>query len=178
MSACLETLLADTPERKAQADAADRAVKATTRAIRSQRFETIRAMCTDNATVSGYTSQPALAANYEGAIRALCGELDALAGRNATPQSGCFHVPCFLDDAEVLVEFEYQPEEGDGWNEPHYDESVTVLCALVNGVWVDADQFADAVHEAWIQRGADWLDEQRQESEDMKAEARAEARFA
>jgi hypothetical protein len=173
MSALLERGL--DAERKAQADAADLAI---TRAVVSHRFDTIRALCTAKATVHGYTSYPGLADLYERSIRTLCAELDTLHGRNATPQNGCFHVGCFLGDADVLVEFEYEGESGDGWNEPREEESVTLLCALVNGVWVDADQFSESVQEAWNQRAIDWMTEQRQSAADDAAEARYREREA
>ena len=32
-------------------------------------------------------------------------------------------------ESQVRIEFEYEPAEGDGWNEPHFPEQVTILSA-------------------------------------------------
>lgn len=159
MSAKLDQLL--TRQQRADADAADAAQR---KALQQR-------------AASHYGDQAKIIA-LEADIAGLKRELDTLAGRNATPQNDCFHVACFLGDADVLVEFEYEPASGDGWNQPREEESVTLLCALVNGVWVDAHQFAESVQEAWQQRAIDWQTEQAKRAADDAAEARSEARFA
>ena len=112
----------------------------------------------------------------EGALRiaaaGLAADLALIKGHGLTAQEGCFTVEAFLGDADVLVEFDHQPSEGDGWNEPHYDESVTPICALVNGVWVDADQFSETVLDRWHQAGIERLEFLRECDEADRAEAR------
>jgi hypothetical protein len=178
MSTCLEQLLADTPERKAQADAADAAqakrAQAFSAAIRSQRFGNIRMLCREQASHMGSVSYPALCDLYEHAIRALCDELDTLGGRNATPQAGCIHAWCSLDSADVLVEFEHEPADGDGWNSPRYAESCTPINVLVNGNWISADEFDDDTRTAWAEKALEHLQAMRDDAAEARAEAMAE----
>ncbi len=125
-------------------------------------------------------TQPARWASWlrslpEGALRiaaaGFSADLALIQGHGLTPQEGCFTAKAFLGDADVIVEFEHQPSEGDGWNEPHYDESITPLCALINGVWVDADQFSQEVQDRWQQAGIDHLQFLRECDEADRAEA-------
>lgn len=64
-------------------------------------------------------------------------------GKGQRPQSGCKFATVSLEEAEVLVEYEFRPEQ-----EPIYDvespgvgpgcpASLTVLQMLVNGRWID-----------------------------------------
>ena len=111
----------------------------------------------------------------EGALRiaaaGFAADLATFEGHGLTPQEGCFHAESFLGDANVIVEFEHEGESGDGWNEPHYDESITPLCALINGVWVDADQFSEEVQDRWQQAGVAHLEFLRECDEADRAEA-------
>jgi hypothetical protein len=70
-------------------------------------------------------------------------DLRTLKGENATPQRGCQFHTTILGDAEVLVEYEYEPASGDGWNEPHEPATVTVLQLFINGKWCDASDILD-----------------------------------
>lgn len=111
----------------------------------------------------------------EGALRiaaaGLAADLALIKGHGLTPQESCFTAEAFLGDADVLVEFGHQPSEGDGFHEPHYDESITPLCALINGVWVDADQFSEDVTDRWQQAGVDHLAAQREADLEDRAAA-------
>jgi hypothetical protein len=71
-------------------------------------------------------------------------ELRTFRGQNATPPAGCAFHTTILGDAEVLVEYEFEPESGDGFNEPHESASVTVLQLLINGKWCDAEDILSA----------------------------------
>ena len=141
----------------------------------SARLNKILHANTAKATVHGYTSFPALADAYERSLRSLCDDLDTLEGLNATPAKGCFLCWCFLGDASVLVEFEYEPAERETRDEPGHPESVEVLRALINGAWVDAE-FPEKVIDVWTQRCVEHMGELRQRAADDEAEARAEAR--
>ena len=111
------------------------------------------------------------------AAQELADELAKLQGIGHQPQNGCFHVECHIGDADVLVEFEHEPSDGDGWNEPHVDESLEPLCALVNGVWVEADQFDSDVVERWTKAGWEHLQKlAEQDEEDRAAAQEAERR--
>lgn len=108
------------------------------------------------------------------AAQELADELAKLQGHGHTPQNGCFHVEAFLGDADVLVEFEHEGASGDGWNEPRYEESITPLCVLINGTWVDCDQFAPEVLNRWHEKGWEHL----KDLAERDAEDRAAAQYA
>lgn len=105
------------------------------------------------------------------AADALAADLALMQGHGHQPQPGCFHAEAFLGDADVLVEFEHEGESGDGYHEPHYDESIKPLCVLVNGKWVDADQFADDVQDRWTEAGWEHLKHLREAAEEDRAAA-------
>lgn len=111
----------------------------------------------------------------EGALRiaaaGFAADLATIEGHGLTPQNGSFFAESFLGDANVLVECEHEGASGDGWNEPHYDESITPICALINGVWVDADQFSEDVTDRWQQAGVDHLAAQREADLEDRAAA-------
>lgn len=77
-------------------------------------------------------------------------------GRGQKPQAGCRFATVSLDDADTLVEYEFQPEEA-----PNYDvesrgvgpgcpASVTVIQALINGRWIDPrDVLREEIVERW-----------------------------
>ena len=97
-----------------------------------------------------------------GELRTRIAELDHLKGVNAKPQAGCGIVPVEMGKARVLVEFEMEPGE-----RPVYDvespvcgpgcgPTVAIVRALVNGEWVDPeDYFADTLIAKWEQQVLD-----------------------
>jgi hypothetical protein len=99
---------------------------------------------------------PAAVAHYEGL--AAQAELQRLQGKGLIPQAGCLIAEMPLGDASVFVEYEYTPgrpgvhtlRNGDpGY--PDEPAEVVILNVLVNGAMVDADLFADAVLDRWVQ---------------------------
>lgn len=120
----------------------------------------------------GYVSHSELCRAYETVISRLCADLEVYRGTALTPQAGCALHQTSWGDATVWVELEIQPEEGDGWNEPHHDESVRVIGILVNGRMCDADLADEDTQERWVQ---EWLDERRIESEQWAIEQREAA---
>ncbi len=128
-------------------------------------------------TVQGYTAQHMVAAAHEKTIRMLCDELNVLQGYGQTPARGTLHEMLLLDETEVLVEYEVQPEEGDGWNEPHYPEEINVLRAFINGHWIEADVFSQTVIDRRLDAIRERRDEQAQVAADDAAEARARDRM-
>lgn len=87
---------------------------------------------------------------HEATIRTLHAVLDEYRGTNAMVQPGCGHQRMILGDAEVLVEFEFEPEDGDGWELPHTPAAFTVIGVLINGVWCSAEDVVPAsVIERW-----------------------------
>ena len=105
------------------------------------------------------------------AAQQLADELALLNGYGHHPQNGCFYTECHLGDADVLVEYEHEPSSGDGWNEPRYEESITPIQALINGVWVDCNGFDSDVIERWTQAGIDHLQALRESDEEDRAAA-------
>lgn len=94
---------------------------------------------------------------------ATIGELAALyndaAGHSAAPSSGCRIAYLPFGPLRVAVEYEAEPEEGDGWNEPHYPASVAVLAVYLNGQWCRADDVATAEQiEAWQEQILDGVE--------------------
>lgn len=54
-----------------------------------------------------------------------------------------------LGTAHVEVAFEFEPEEGDGWELPRYEATYEPIAVNVNGKWVDAELFAEEQLDAW-----------------------------
>jgi hypothetical protein len=50
----------------------------------------------------------------------------------ALPQ-GQFEYSWSVLDEPIVCHLEYSPAEGDGWNEPHYPDSVSLCAAYLNG---------------------------------------------
>jgi hypothetical protein len=96
-------------------------------------------------TVDGATSQHMVAAAHERTIRALCQVIAQYRGTLAQAQAGCRIFSFPFGPAEVLVEAEYEAEDGDGWNSPHYSECWRVTDVLINGNWCSAELFSDDV---------------------------------
>ena len=65
-------------------------------------------------------------------------KLAAFTGSDSKPQPGCGRATMRWGDAECVVEYEFEPSEGDGLNEPRYEASINVIGVLLNGVWCDA----------------------------------------
>ena len=47
-----------------------------------------------------------------------------------------------LCDVDLVCELDYERASGDGWNEPRYEASVSVLRVYLNGCWCDAADVA------------------------------------
>lgn len=58
------------------------------------------------------------------------------------PAAGMCVVPVRIGGACVPVEFEHEPEEGDGWNEPLEPELAIASRVAIGGRWVDIDDLA------------------------------------
>ena len=86
-------------------------------------------------------------AHYEG--QAAIAELARWQGKGLMPRPGCGLHQTSLDDAEVWIEYEYEPASGDGWNEPREEASVTVIGILINGVMCDAQDVAPHMVDEW-----------------------------
>ena len=76
-------------------------------------------------------------------------ELARWQGKGLTPQNGCGLHQTSLGDAEVWIEYEYEPASGDGWNEPREEASVTVIGILINGCMCDASDVAPHMLDEW-----------------------------
>lgn len=172
MSLYLKTLLDD--QRRQQADEADAKNRA---ALHYPAQAALAAKPRHPAQVAGWLARiPAENLLHE--AQALARELALLQGFGHTPQSGCTLRHLTLDDAEVVVEFEHEPEDGDGWNEPHHAATTTAIQVLVNGCWIPTDLFAPEVIERWEQAAIDALADDVQNDADDRAEAAWQARQA
>jgi hypothetical protein len=89
-----------------------------------------------------------------GSLRSVCW---AYSGQNQLPRKGCRFLDTSLGDADIRVEYEFDPGQADRPNAdlpnpgPGYPCSAVILQALVNGTWVDAECFAEAEVERWVQ---------------------------
>lgn len=63
-------------------------------------------------------------------------------GNNLKAARGCSLAYLVFGPLEVAVEYEFEPASGDGWNEPRYEASVSVLRVYLNGCWCDAADVA------------------------------------
>lgn len=128
-------------------------------------------------TVDGCTAQHMVVAAHERTIRMLCDELNVLHGHGQTPQRGTQHAWLLLAEAEVLVEYEVEPEEGDGWHEPHHPEQINILGVFINGHWLDASEcIPEPVLDRWRDQLGEVQADLRHQAEDDRAEARARDR--
>jgi len=123
-----------------------------------------------------------LAAELAG--QAALAELARWQGKGLTPQAGCGLHQCILGDADVWVEYEYEPASGDGWNEPREEASVNVICVLINGVMCDAQDVAPHRCEEWAVEIMEALNDDaqakfqdRDDSRDDEAADRASDRY-
>lgn len=117
-------------------------------------------------TVDGYTAAHAVQDAHERTIRELAAEVNRLKGLSQKETTGCFLHTVPLEDADVLVEFEVEPAEGDNWDEPRYERSITACSAFVNGVWVSASSFQLHITEQWEALASDMLDDEGDGHED------------
>jgi hypothetical protein len=97
-------------------------------------------------------------------------DLAQYTGKGAKPQNGCHFHTATLGDAEVVLEYEFEPGESAVWNlnspmcGPGYGPSVAVIQMLVNGAWIDPEGVIEqSVIEGWEtrileQHGADLQD--------------------
>jgi hypothetical protein len=99
-----------------------------------------------------------------------------LAGK---PQEGCAFATVSMGEAEVLIEYEYEPGEAAKLYGPPEDcyegtpETLTILQAFINGEWVDPVEFAsEALFNAWEQAILAQVEDQRQADAEYRAEAR------
>ena len=120
-------------------------------------------------TVDGYTAAHAVQDAHERTIRELAAEVNRLKGLSQKETTGCFLHTVPLEEADVLVEFEVEPAEGDNWDEPRYERGITATSAFVNGVWVSASSFQLHVTEQWEALASDMLDDEGDGHEDGAA---------
>lgn len=130
------------------------------------RAETIRKNAEDRAQSAKASGSiwPVVAGHLGYEITVLCREieglkkeLDDIKGKSYVPDVGGFALNCPFAGASVLVDFE--------------DEDGAPLCAMINGRWVNQDQFPESIVDAWRDIGskhAAWLkyDRQLREAED------------
>ena len=97
------------------------------------------------AHTSGYEVKWHLVAtDHEATIRALADRVNVAEGNNLKAARGCSLAYLVFGPLEVAVEYEFEPASGDGWNEPRYEASVSVLRVYLNGCWCDAADVASA----------------------------------
>ena len=95
------------------------------------------------AHTSGYEVKWHLVAtDHEATIRALADRVNVAEGNNLKAARGCHLAYLVFGPLEVAVEYEFEPASGDGWNEPRYEASVSVLRVYLNGCWCDAADVA------------------------------------
>jgi len=85
-----------------------------------------------------------VATDHEATIRALADRVNVAEGNNLKAARGCSLAYLVFGPLEVAVEYEFELASGDGWNEPRYEASVSVLRVYLNGCWCDAADVASA----------------------------------
>ena len=109
----------------------------------------VRAAWLIDANTKRYTDQTGtrwhmVAAEHERTIRELADRVNVAEGNNLKAARGCSLAYLVFGPLEVAVEYEFEPASGDGWNEPRYEASVSVLRVYLNGHWCDATDVASA----------------------------------
>lgn len=97
-------------------------------------------------------------------------ELARLQGHDADAQVGAIIIDACLGNAGVRLEFEVEPAQDGGRDDPSWDESVTLLGVLINGAWIGMEFFDGEVTDRWEQAALDYLQEQRDADEAQRAE--------
>lgn len=88
-------------------------------------------------------------------LHAAAAELAAWKGAGAQSQAGMSMIEMPLEDATVLVEYEYEPADLGQPNperlgvSPPVSGQVVAHYALINGHWIGVDALSQAVVEAW-----------------------------
>lgn len=78
-------------------------------------------------------------------------------GENMKPEHGAEWHRSSFGDAEVLIEYDYEPAEEPVYNidsptcGPGCPASVSIICVLINGKWVDGGEFPMSRLERWGQ---------------------------
>lgn len=119
-----------------------------------------------------YSTDPAVRCAYmvgllRGELRSLCSQVSGYTGAGQKPQRGCEFATVCLEDAETLVEFEFTRAEEPVMDAdsplcgPGHPASLTIIQALINGVWVDPRGVLD---EGLIERWEQKLTEQQLEA--------------
>ncbi len=117
-------------------------------------------------TVDGCIKPNAVQYEHERTIRRLAEEVNRLKGFGIQAANGCviFTVP--LGDSEVSVEFEVEPAEGDGFEEPRHERTITATQAFIGGAWVSASAFQLHITEQWEAIATDLIDDEGDGHED------------
>lgn len=111
-----------------------------------------------------------------GAIEGLAVLVDQANNVGVKPSNGCALVPQYLDDADVLLEVEYERGEAQTWDDPGYPASVTLCSVFIGGIQVCRDAFSDSQIAKWEQAGLDLLGEAEADARDDDAAERARDR--
>jgi len=129
-------------------------------------------------SVDGQVAQHMVALAHERTIRGLAARLAEYEGTGAVAANGCRIFTVTLGTGELLVEAAYEPEEGDGWNSPHYPAVWSLMRMLVNGKWQAAGLLSeDTISDIELQI-EEILENERNAAAESRAEARALDRMA
>jgi hypothetical protein len=125
----------------------------------SRRAETIKASAKmagqKMRDIDGRHSYAAEAGALSAHVEILCEELDAYIGANHKPSKGVRTATLGLGDAEVLVEYDYEPGEEPVYNlnspmcGPGCAANAVVVSVLINGAWIDPMFIESATLDRW-----------------------------
>ena len=111
-----------------------------------------------------------------GAVEGLAVMVDQANNVGVKPSNGCALVPQYLDDADVLLEVEYERGEAQTSDGPGYPASVTLCSVFIGGIQVSRDAFGDGQIAKWEQAGLDLLSEAEADARDEDRAERARDR--
>ena len=84
------------------------------------------------------------------ALRSANEKLAQFEGSTAKPQSGCDFYDTTWGDAEIKLEYEFEPGQLETWNDPAIPGSVAIIQVLLNVAWIDPDGLiAQDVIDGW-----------------------------
>ena len=82
-----------------------------------------------------------------------------------------------FDEIDIRVEFEYESAGGDGWNEPHHEESIDILEVVIDATnEIITDKISKTDKDRLEEKALDHINDNKENDQMMALECREAAR--